>query len=190
MVRLIFTKCLPDIVEAYIGALFIDSDFNYSLVQQFFNAHILPFFHDMTIHDSFANNHPTTLLHHTLSKVYECQAYQLLCERVDSSVIGGKPKVMAGVMVHRELLVKLVGESGRYAKARVSKMANEELMGLTVKEFKVKFGCDCKASEGVEEDAVMTEEPLGSVKVNGGAHEVSNIGVDEEGICVEVGLIE
>lgn len=140
---------MPDIVEAYIGAIFIDSDFNYSVVQAFFDKHIRPFFVDMTIYDSFANNHPTTLLHHSLSQIYGCQAYQLLCEQVDSNVIGGKPKVMAGLMVHRTLVASVVGESGRYAKEKASKMANSELHGLTIKEFKHKFECDCVASENM-----------------------------------------
>ena len=45
-------------VEAYIGAIFIDSDFDYNEVQRFFDAHIKPYFEDMSIYDSFANNHP------------------------------------------------------------------------------------------------------------------------------------
>ena len=51
-------KCLADIVEAFVGALFIDSDFDYSQVQKFFDLQMKPFFVDMDIYDSFANNHP------------------------------------------------------------------------------------------------------------------------------------
>jgi endoribonuclease Dicer len=152
-------QCLADLVEAYIGALFIDSGFNYAKVQCFFNAHIKPFFEDMTIYDSFANDHPTTRLHHTLSQIYSCQAYQLLCEQVDSSIIGGKPKVVAGLMIHKELVAMVVGESGRYARHRASKKANHELQGLTVKEFKAKFKCDCKAAkEGENGDVVLGDD--------------------------------
>jgi dsRNA-specific ribonuclease len=45
-------------VEAFVGAVFIDSDFNYNEVQRFFDGHIKPYFEDMTIYDTFANNHP------------------------------------------------------------------------------------------------------------------------------------
>lgn len=45
-------------VEAYIGALFIDSNFDYNEVQRFFDQHVKPYFDDMTIYDTFANNHP------------------------------------------------------------------------------------------------------------------------------------
>lgn len=51
-------QCLPDMVEAYIGAIFIDSDFDYNEVQRFFDMHIQPYFEDMSIYDTFANNHP------------------------------------------------------------------------------------------------------------------------------------
>ena len=52
-------KCLPDVVEAYIGAVFVDSEFNYLEVERFFKMHIEWFFEDMSIYDTFANNHPT-----------------------------------------------------------------------------------------------------------------------------------
>lgn len=45
-------KALPDILEAFIGALFVDSEFNYELVKKFVTDYILPYFVDMTIFDS------------------------------------------------------------------------------------------------------------------------------------------
>ena len=175
-------------MEAYIGAVFIDSGFDYSQVQYFFKTHILPFFRDMTIYDSFANNHPTTLLHHTLSQIYGCQAYQLLCEKVDSNVIGGKTRVMAGLMIHRTAVAQVMGESGRYAKERASKLANGELQGLTVKEFRHRFGCDCKMPEnGVEEALASAAEP----PLHGALPKERQEGDGEDLDCYdEVGLIE
>lgn len=52
-------QALSDIVESYIGALFVDSEFKYEEVERFFNEHIKWFFEDMTIYDTYANNHPT-----------------------------------------------------------------------------------------------------------------------------------
>lgn len=46
-------------MESYIGALFVDSEFNYGEVERFFNEHIKWFFEDMSIYDTYANNHPT-----------------------------------------------------------------------------------------------------------------------------------
>jgi endoribonuclease Dicer len=46
-------------IEAYIAAIFVDSDFDYSVVENFFATHIKPYFVDMSLYDTFANRHPT-----------------------------------------------------------------------------------------------------------------------------------
>lgn len=45
-------KALPDILEAFIGAIFVDSEFNYEIVEKFVTDYILPYFVDMTVFDS------------------------------------------------------------------------------------------------------------------------------------------
>ncbi|KMU78780.1 hypothetical protein CISG_01820 [Coccidioides immitis RMSCC 3703] len=52
-------KCLPDMVEAYIGAIFIDSGFSFEVVEEFFQKFLKKHFEDMTIYDTYANKHPT-----------------------------------------------------------------------------------------------------------------------------------
>jgi endoribonuclease Dicer len=46
-------------VEAYVGALFVDSAFDYRVVEDFFETHIRPYFEDMSLYDEYANKHPT-----------------------------------------------------------------------------------------------------------------------------------
>lgn len=46
-------------VEAYLGAAFVDSNFNFEVIEAFFQRYIKPYFQDMTIYDTFANKHPT-----------------------------------------------------------------------------------------------------------------------------------
>lgn len=46
-------------VEAYLGAIFVDSKFDYTVIETFFEKHIKPYFHDMSVYDTFANKHPT-----------------------------------------------------------------------------------------------------------------------------------
>lgn len=46
-------------VESYLGAVFVDSEFNFEMIASFFNKYIKPFFHDMSTYDTFANKHPT-----------------------------------------------------------------------------------------------------------------------------------
>lgn len=55
----IILQALSDIVEAFIGAIFVDSEYNYGEVERFFDQHVKWFFEDMKIYDTFANNHPT-----------------------------------------------------------------------------------------------------------------------------------
>lgn len=45
-------KALPDILESFIGALFVDSEFSYEIVEKFVTDYILPYFVDMTVFDS------------------------------------------------------------------------------------------------------------------------------------------
>jgi endoribonuclease Dicer len=108
----------------------------------------------MSVYDTFASNHPTTKLHHTLSQTYGCQAYQLLCTPIDSEIIGGKAQVMAGLVIHKDVIAAKMGESGRYATERTSKAANDEFLGLTPKDFK-RFVCDCKAEDVIARDVDM-----------------------------------
>lgn len=51
-------QCLPDMLEAYIAAIFVDSDFDFTTIEQFFTTHIKPYFEDMSLYDTFANRHP------------------------------------------------------------------------------------------------------------------------------------
>ena len=46
-------------MESYIGAVFVDSEFDYKQVERFFERQIRWFFEDMSVYDTFANNHPT-----------------------------------------------------------------------------------------------------------------------------------
>lgn len=38
--------------------MFVDSRFKFAEVQRFFDQHIVKYFEDMAIYDSFAGNHP------------------------------------------------------------------------------------------------------------------------------------
>lgn len=55
-------KCLADIIESYLGAVFVDSEFCFAEIERFFDDHIRWFFEDMSIYDTFANNHPVVSL--------------------------------------------------------------------------------------------------------------------------------
>jgi len=135
-------KCLPDTVEAYIGAIFVDSGFDYAVVEQFFEMHILKYFHDMTIYDTFANKHPTTFLHNQLTNDFGCQDYHIWAKEVPCND-GEVPVVAAAVVIHGGIMESGEASSGRYAKLKASQRALKLIESIPIPEFRKRYKCDC-----------------------------------------------
>jgi endoribonuclease Dicer len=51
-------KCLADVVEAYVGAVFIDSGFDFAEVQRFFKDNVQNYFQDISLYDMHVSHHP------------------------------------------------------------------------------------------------------------------------------------
>ncbi|KAF2239938.1 hypothetical protein EV356DRAFT_438263 [Viridothelium virens] len=141
-------KCLPDIVEAYVGAIFVDSEFDYNQVQRFFDMHIKPFFEDMTIYDSFANDHPTVRLHHLLDNL-GCTRYRLMAKDTPYDETRTSTCI-AAVMIHENIIGKGTAASGKNAKVKASKDALTKIEGLARFEFRHKFKCDCSQTSAAK----------------------------------------
>ncbi|KAK7188191.1 hypothetical protein DPSP01_001735 [Paraphaeosphaeria sporulosa] len=137
-------KCLADMVEAYVGAIFVDSEFNYSVVQDFFDIHLKPFFPDMTIYDSFANKHPLTRLKKRLEDEVGCRDHRIATHTTEKMLPNEKDRVVAMVMIHDKVHFHGVAVSSRYAKVKVANIALDGLDGLPEYEFKRRYGCDCR----------------------------------------------
>ncbi|KAJ6133995.1 dicer-like protein 1 [Penicillium sp. IBT 18751x] len=137
-------KCLADMIEAYAGAIFVDSEFDFTVVETFFTAHMRPFFKHMSLYDTFANKHPTTFLHAQLTNVYGCTNYCLRTGEIPERD-GEKPNILAAVMVHGHSIANAVETSGRYAKVRASEQALLAVQGLLRSDFRLKYGCDCES---------------------------------------------
>lgn len=156
-------KCLPDIVEAYIGAIFVDSCFDYAMVENFFEKHIRWFFEDMSVYDTFANNHPTTFLGNLLTNAFHCNHYAVQAREMPAGH-DGTIRITAGVMIHFRFIAQDQSSSSKYAKVRASKKAIKLLEEMTLQQFKEKFGCDCQVGyeggsgteNGIAEQAVGT----------------------------------
>ncbi|KUI56844.1 Dicer-like protein 1 [Cytospora mali] len=144
-------KCIPDVLEAYIGAIFVDSEYEYSTVQRFFSKHIQPYFSNMRIYDTFANKHPVTFCTQFIYDTFGCHAYSLQSEEIqimdDEGSWTGSTKVAAGILIHGQVVDGTVRESGRYAKVAAARKALAKLKGMTKEDFMKEFGCDCKPGE-------------------------------------------
>ncbi|MCJ1415936.1 Dicer-like protein 1 [Xylographa parallela] len=156
-------KCLPDIVESYIGAIFVDSEFDYNEVERFFEAHVRWYFEDMSIYDTFANCHPTTFLSNLLTLDFGCTNYRLMSDELPTILEGAPVRVIAVVMVHDEIITEGIAASSKYAKLKASSKALEMLTGLAPFEYRIQYRCDCcdKKTEGGEV-VPPVEEIIGS----------------------------
>ena len=142
-------KCLPDIVEAYVGAMFVDSEYDFSVVERFFDAHVKWYFTDMSIYDTYANKHPTTFLTTFLQVNMGCMDWTVIPKEIPS-IDGRKPKIAALVIVHDTVVAEARAESGRYAKVSAAKKALEIMKGLPLAEFREKYNCGCKPADEEE----------------------------------------
>ncbi|KAJ6262023.1 hypothetical protein Dda_2825 [Drechslerella dactyloides] len=124
-------KVLPDILEAYVGALFVDSEFDYSVVTKFFYDHIRPFFMDMSIFDAFAGNHPVTRLTSRMTEL-GCQDFRIFSKEFrdrDSSY------VLSVVMFHNTIMAEGKASSAKNSRTKAAENAGRVLDGMATEEF-------------------------------------------------------
>ena len=138
-------KALSDLVESYIGAVFIDSGFDYNEAVKFFDRHILWFFADMSLYDGFANKHPATWLSRRLAKELHCHDYNV--KENESQTSSGEIQVTCYVFIHRDIVAEHTAASGRYAKPEACKRALDKLDGLNRDEYREKFRCNCTSKQ-------------------------------------------
>ncbi|EFR03219.1 hypothetical protein MGYG_06219 [Nannizzia gypsea CBS 118893] len=146
-------KCLPDIVEAYLGAMFVDSNFNFDVVDDFFRKFIQHYFEDMSVYDTFANKHPITFLHTRLAVDFGCTFYALKADEIPC-VDGTTVRALAAVCVHDDIVAEGVAISPRHAKLKASQNALQILEEMSAADFRAKYKCDCR-----ERQEEYQEEP-------------------------------
>ncbi|KAI0022344.1 hypothetical protein F4780DRAFT_769771 [Xylariomycetidae sp. FL0641] len=144
-------KALPDIVEAFIGAIFVDSKYNYGQVQDFFDTHIRPYFDDMHQYDTFANKHPATFLSNLLSIDFHCASWRLRVQELEQDgedkSLNTESNVMCCVVIHGRVREHAVAASGRYAKAKAASRMARTLKDMSFEQFRSTYKCDCSPKE-------------------------------------------
>lgn len=166
-------KALADLVESYLGAVLIDSGFDFGEIEKFFERHVKRFFEDIEAYDSFANRHPTTHLMRLLQETFKCRHHstEILDELSTPTTrpIGGGDDngqddgageggvevegegdqavggvtMYVGWFVHQRMVAGSSGRSVKYARVRASKAALKNLGDLSVEDFRRDWGCDC-----------------------------------------------
>ncbi|KAI4198026.1 MAG: hypothetical protein LQ350_005537 [Teloschistes chrysophthalmus] len=141
-------KCLSDVVESYLGAIFVDSEFDYSEIERFFDNHIRWFFEDLSIYDTFANHHPVTHLTHLLTLSLGCSSYRLMSSPVLNAMGDTINHQIAAVIVHGHVIASGQASSSKNAKVKAAGNALEKLRGLAPVEFRRMYGCGCVGGVG------------------------------------------
>lgn len=165
-------KCLADVVEAFVAAMFVDSKFDFSVVQKFFDMHLAPFMVDMTIYDHFAGNHPITRLTKLLQENFGCNEFRMKCmtqSQTEELIPGVEPQQICMIQIHWQVQFHGMSKSNRYARLKAAQAALEKLEGLAPYQFREMYGCTCK-----DETVVADEEGAKGA-------EAANVDVDGEG---------
>lgn len=144
-------KALPDVVEALVGAMFVDSGYDFDVVRRFAQDHVLPYFSDMVRYDTFASRHPVTLLSSHLRNDLGCRNWRLCCSNVPCGVEEGikavtESEVVCALLVHENVVAHATAQNSRSAKAMAAKKAGRMLAELDASAYRSKYGCDCKGS--------------------------------------------
>ncbi|KAF4979425.1 hypothetical protein FZEAL_4368 [Fusarium zealandicum] len=153
-------KAFADVVEALIGAMFVDAQYDYSVVNSFFIRFVQPYFEDMALYDTFANKHPVTFLSKKMQQELGCGNWRISADNVPCAVEEGigaltESDVVAVFMVHQQVFADATSKSGRYAKIAVAKKALGMIddFGSDFAAAKKALGCDCKiGGEGGPQD--------------------------------------
>ncbi|KAF3903015.1 hypothetical protein ABW20_dc0109555 [Dactylellina cionopaga] len=164
-------KVLPDMLEAYVGAIFVDSGFDYNVVTEFFRAHIQPFFINMSIFDSFAGNHPVTHLTTTMGEL-GCSDFRIFSQEYrdrESSYI------LSGVMIHNKVIAHGKAASAKNSRTNAAKHALEELRKMKSEDFLRICTCDKLRKLEAEERAKEKEKKEMENEVNMGNEENMDI---------------
>ncbi|EHY54037.1 Dicer-like protein 1 [Exophiala dermatitidis] len=181
-------KALADLVESYLGAVLVDSGFDFAEIEKFFDTHVEWFFRDIEAYDTFANRHPTTHLFRLLTEEFRCRKSrpEVIVQPVEPTTAntakggarndavgdeddGAGDEAVTGIVIHVAWFVhgRMVavshGQGAKYAKVRASKAALKILGKLKVDEFRKQWGCDCAQSQAKD----GRDSTGGNGKVNG-----------------------
>ncbi|KAG6013044.1 hypothetical protein E4U43_007513 [Claviceps pusilla] len=141
-------KALSDVLEAVVGAMFVDSGYNYQVVQDFFDQFIRPYFEDMAPYDTYAAGNAVTVLTKLMQDVFQCRSWRLCVAAVPCGSETGaaaltEENVVCAMMVHGKAVDSQIRGNGREAKIGVAARVLRQVQGMDRDTFRGRMGCDC-----------------------------------------------
>ncbi|KAG5926849.1 hypothetical protein E4U42_002900 [Claviceps africana] len=141
-------KALSDVLEAVIGAMFVDSRYNYQVVQDFFDKSIRPYFEDMSRYDTCAAGHAVTVLTRRMQHDFQCRSWRLCVAAVACGSETGASamtdeNVVCAMMVHGKVVDSQIRANGRAAKMGVATRVLQQVRNMDKDAFQARTGCDC-----------------------------------------------
>ncbi|OAA58270.1 RNase3 domain protein [Cordyceps fumosorosea ARSEF 2679] len=141
-------KVLADIVEALIGAMFVDARYDYNVVRSFFERFVRPHLDDMEGYDALGAGHVVTQAVHALQGRFGCARWRFCvsevpCEsRAGLAALTGSDAVCA-LLVHGEVRWHAKAGNTIEAKSKVASMALAVLHGINEDTYRTEMNCDC-----------------------------------------------
>lgn len=141
-------KVLADVMEALIGAMFVDSRFDYNVIRQFFHTVIEPHFKDIDQFHEFGRSRTVTEASHMLTNKFHCVKWRFCVSLIPASTENGivaltENDCVCALLIHEKVLWHAVGASGQEAKVEVARIALREMETMSLESFTEKMNCDC-----------------------------------------------
>ena len=132
----------------------MDSEFDYGVVENFFNENIRPYFIDMSLYDDFAGQHPSTFLTKKLTDM-GCESWGWEGDQFRDEELQ-EAYVIAAVLIHGEVFAYGKGASTKTARVAAAEEALKKMDAMDDKAFEKL--CWCKAKNVVTEAVRISAE--------------------------------
>ncbi|ATY67483.1 RNase3 domain [Cordyceps militaris] len=141
-------KVLADVVEALIGAMFVDARYDYAVVRRFFEAFVRPHIDDMDGYDALGAGHVVTQAAHALQG-YGCRRWRFCMAEVPCESRTGLLAITASdyvcaLVIHSKVHWHAKAASTIDAKSKVAAMALGHLHRVSPDAYRAEMGCDCE----------------------------------------------
>lgn len=144
-------KLLADVAEALLGAMFVDSRYDYNVVRGFFQRFIQPHLDDVGSAEALGPGHVVTRAVHLLQRQHGCSKWRFCVSEVPCESRMGLRALtdsdcVCALLIHGDVRWHAKGGSGMEAKSKVAALALAELESLDRDVYRVKMKCDCDVS--------------------------------------------